>query len=206
MTRWRPCSSAASAWRTPARGSPVASTSTSSPDAPIRSMASSVRWVRPLASAAPQSGASSCSSGQPAPSSEARARSGFRSATPSTCRPGVRRAWARNMVPNLPPPITPTRIGRPASALRDNRWNRFMAAPRRPPARRIPVRSGQDSRVTVAAKGAAGVGPGINQQVIKKKEAEASPASDALRAVPFPAYVHVVIGTGFPQPVQDPCD
>jgi hypothetical protein len=42
--------------------------------------------------------------------------------------------------------------------------------------------------------------------MIKKKEAEASPASDALRAVPFPAYVHVVIGTGFPQPVQDPSD
>jgi hypothetical protein len=44
----------------------------------------------------------------------------------------------------------------------------------------------------------------FNLEEIKKKEAEASPASDALRAVPFPAYVHPLRVTGFPQPVQDP--
>jgi hypothetical protein len=30
----------------------------------------------------------------------------------------------------------------------------------------------------------------VNQKATKKKEAEASPASDALRAVPFPAFIH----------------
>ena len=38
---------------------------------------------------------------------------GVGSATPTTCRPRVSRAWARNIAPNLPAPISPTVIGRP---------------------------------------------------------------------------------------------
>ena len=45
-----------------------------------------------------------------------RARATSRSATPTTCMPRVRRACARNMVPNLPAPIRPTRH-RPAGGL-----------------------------------------------------------------------------------------
>jgi hypothetical protein len=36
----------------------------------------------------------------------------------------------------------------------------------------------------------------------KKKEAEASPASDALRAVPFPASDYDLTVAGFPQAVK----
>ena len=46
----------------------------------------------------------------------ARAAAGSRSAMPNTCNPGVRRACARNIEPNLPAPIRPTRTGLPASA------------------------------------------------------------------------------------------
>ena len=35
---------------------------------------------------------------------------------PATCSPGVRRACARNMLANLPQPISPTRTGRPRFA------------------------------------------------------------------------------------------
>ena len=42
--------------------------------------------------------------------------------------PGVSRACARNMVPNLPQPISPTRTGRPASARSESRRWRFMLA------------------------------------------------------------------------------
>ena len=44
-------------------------------------------------------------------------------------QPGVWRAWARNIVPNLPAPIRPTRIGAPAAArCASIRW-RFMTYP-----------------------------------------------------------------------------
>ena len=62
---------------------------------------------------ASKSGASICSSGQPASRMKLRARSGCRSATPSTCSPGVgapgRGTWCRTC---------PRRSGRPASARR----------------------------------------------------------------------------------------
>jgi hypothetical protein len=41
--------------------------------------------------------------------------------------------------------------------------------------------------LAAAGRKSAGGDEGLNQGAIKKKEAEASPASDALRAVPFPA-------------------
>src|SRR5215813_11396668 len=44
-----------------------------------------------------------------------RAREASRSATATRCIPSVQRAWARNMVPNLPAPIRPTVTGRPAA-------------------------------------------------------------------------------------------
>jgi hypothetical protein len=42
----------------------------------------------------------------------------------------------------------------------------------------------------------------LNPRAKKKKEAEASPASDALRAVPFPASNYIQSLAGFPQAVK----
>src|SRR5690606_12848183 len=70
--------------------------------------------------------ASSRSVGQPTPVSAARARSGARSATPTSAMPGVRNAWARYMVPNLPAPISPTRSGRPADSRSSSSLCRFI--------------------------------------------------------------------------------
>src|ERR1700683_904038 len=56
-----------------------------------------------------------------------RARCGTRSAIPRIWMPGMRRAWDRNMVPNLPAPISPTRNGLAASARSCSRRWRFIA-------------------------------------------------------------------------------
>src|SRR4029453_8285258 len=61
----------------------------------------------------------------------ARARPTSRSATATTCRPRVARACARNMVPNLPAPITPTVTGRPAASRASSMLWRFTGAPPR---------------------------------------------------------------------------
>src|SRR5690606_15854169 len=53
---------------------------------------------------------------QPTRSRLARARSGARSAMPTTCTPGMRGAWARYMEPNLPAPTRAIRTGRPSAA------------------------------------------------------------------------------------------
>ena len=47
---------------------------------------------------------------------DACARAGERSAMPSRCRPGVRGTCDRNIEPNLPAPMRPTRMGVPAWA------------------------------------------------------------------------------------------
>src|SRR5690349_20770897 len=44
------------------------------------------------------------------------------------CSPSVRRACARNMVPNLPAPISPTVTGRPAAFRSSNSVCRFTSA------------------------------------------------------------------------------
>src|SRR6266851_6451160 len=51
-----------------------------------------------------------------------------------TWNPAVRGAWARNIEPNLPAPINPTRTGRPASARARSFACRFIALLRRRPA------------------------------------------------------------------------
>ena len=51
----------------------------------------------------------SARAGQPVRASDARARSGARSAMPTTWMPGVCFACARYIEPNLPAPIRPTR-------------------------------------------------------------------------------------------------
>ena len=74
----------------------------------------------PPATASPIDLAAARSGAAPLIANARRARSRSRSATPTTCSPGVRCACDRNIVPNLPAPIKPTRIGfsacaRPAS-------------------------------------------------------------------------------------------
>src|SRR5256714_14508037 len=49
------------------------------------------------------------------------------SATPTTCMPCVRRAWLKNIVPNLPAPISPTVTGRPAAFRSSKSVCRFTA-------------------------------------------------------------------------------
>src|SRR3954453_5539765 len=51
------------------------------------------------------------------------------SATPTTCIPSVRRACDRNIVPNLPAPISPTVTGRPAALRSSNSACRFKRSP-----------------------------------------------------------------------------
>jgi hypothetical protein len=113
MTMCLPFRIAAVARRMPVFGSPVASTMTSISGCAIMASASSVRNVRPVFAASARELALDCSSGQDAVFSWERARATFRSATATTCRPSVVRAWARNIVPNLPAPTTPTVTGRP---------------------------------------------------------------------------------------------
>jgi hypothetical protein len=50
-----------------------------------------------------------------------RARSGSRSAMTETSSPAIIGTWFRNIDPNLPAPISPTRTGRPAAARCCNR-------------------------------------------------------------------------------------
>src|SRR5262249_26722801 len=61
----------------------------------------------------------------------ARARAGSRSAMPRRCSPGVRCAWARNIEPNLPAPMRPTRTSSPRSARAASFAPRFTALLRR---------------------------------------------------------------------------
>src|SRR5690606_3446699 len=74
------------------------------------------RKVFPVFRASSMELAPYCSSGHDAILSCDCARGMFRSATAATCMPTVVRAWARNIVPNLPAPIWPMRIGLPAAA------------------------------------------------------------------------------------------
>ena len=94
------------AWAMPAGAWPVASTTTStSPDA-IIAIASSVKRVAAMRA-----------SSQPTRRQAARARSGARSAIAVTSIPGVVGTCARNIEPNFPAPISPTRTGRRRQAL-----------------------------------------------------------------------------------------
>ena len=93
----RACAMPAGAW-------PVASTTTSmSADRSIAG-ASSVKRVAAMRSSL-----------QPTRRHASRARSGARSAIAATSIPGVDGTCARNIEPNLPAPISPTRTGRPCS-------------------------------------------------------------------------------------------
>ena len=94
----------------------MASITTSRPSAATSAAASSVTKVVPLSKAAAKELAPTRSAGQPVRARAARAFSGSKSATAITWKPAVMRAWAKNMDPNLPAPIKPTRTGRPASA------------------------------------------------------------------------------------------
>jgi hypothetical protein len=66
------------------------------------------------------------SGGQPTRSTAARAREALRSAMPTTCSPGVRGACDKNIEPNFPAPMTPTRTGVPASASAASLRDRLM--------------------------------------------------------------------------------
>src|SRR5688572_18571649 len=54
--------------------------------------------------------------------------------------PGVVRTWARNIEPNLPAPISPTRTGSPASARAFSIRERFIASSWPPEPRSYPRR------------------------------------------------------------------
>src|SRR5439155_863337 len=68
------------------------------------------------------------SAAQPVRASDARARSGARSAMPTMWMPGVCFACARYIAPNLPAPINPTVRGWPSAARCCSRRWRFMAS------------------------------------------------------------------------------
>src|SRR6185437_11565358 len=88
----------------PAGAWPVASTMTSIPGLAIIAMVSSRNRVAPIRA-----------SSHPTRRHASRARSGDRSAIAATSMPGVVGTWLRNMEPNFPAPIRPTRTGRPSS-------------------------------------------------------------------------------------------
>ncbi len=100
----------------PAAGLPVASITTSIPSAAIIASASSVTKVVPCALASAKDFACEASGAQPTRRSASCARAGARSAIAMTWSPVVRGACARNIEPNLPAPMRPTRTGLPASA------------------------------------------------------------------------------------------
>ncbi len=110
MTMCLRAAMAARAWRMPAAGWPVASTTTSMSGAAIMSSVSCVKRVSAISASL-----------QPTPRQAARARSADRSAMATTFSPGAVGTCARNMEPNLPAPIRPTRTGLPpaAAAARD---------------------------------------------------------------------------------------
>src|SRR5712691_5507770 len=128
MTMCLPWWIARRACRMPAGGRPVASTITSISGKAIIASASAETWVRPVLCASPSEPAEIACSPQPAVRSWLRARATSRSATPTTCRPRVTRACARNMVPNLPAPIRPTVTGRPAASRSSSMAWRFTEA------------------------------------------------------------------------------
>ena len=110
----------------PIRGSPVASITTSRAGCDSSVRASSQIWVAPVFAAPSRFGAAICSSLQPALRQLAAAFATSISAMPSTCRPLVRRACARNIVPNLPAPMIPARTGASVSARAANSMDRFI--------------------------------------------------------------------------------
>ena len=87
--------------------------------------ASSVMKVARFLCASSSEAAAYSASGQPAVFSWLRARATSRSATATICMPAVSRACDRNMVPNLPAPMTPTVTGRPAASRSSNLACRF---------------------------------------------------------------------------------
>src|SRR5271166_4255696 len=128
MTMCLPLAIASTACRMPAAGMPVASTTTSISGHAIKATASAVTCVRLPLHASASEAAEIAGSAQPAVSSCVLARMTSRSATATTCMPRVTRACARNMVPNLPAPITPTVTGLPAASRLSNMAWRFTAS------------------------------------------------------------------------------
>src|SRR5690606_26473950 len=118
LTTCLPCANAARMWSTAATGLPVDSTSISMRRSATSACQSSVIHVVPSRIASSIEPAPACPGFQPTRSRLARARSGARSAIPTTWTPGMRGAWARYMEPNLPAPTRAMRIGRPSAA----RW------------------------------------------------------------------------------------
>src|SRR6185437_15868744 len=116
-------------------GMPVASTITSMRGSPIIAIVSSVIKVARLPYAPASEDAAYCAAGQPAVANWLFARAVSRSATATTCRPRVRRACDRNMVPNLPAPIRPTVTGRPAASRSRSLADRFTGVVSRNPYR-----------------------------------------------------------------------
>src|ERR1700716_3425254 len=115
----------------------------------ISAAASSPTWVRRDLSASRSDAAPWASASQPAAPSWRRARATSRSASATRCMPGVRRTWARNMVPNLPAPMSPTVTGRPAAARARSIACRFMGTilqSRRQRSTAAPARRGHGSK------------------------------------------------------------
>ena len=110
----------------PAAGLPVASTMTSTAEA-ISAAESSSTQVLPVRTASSSVRAAHCSALQPTRANDSRARPTSKSAMPTMCIPGVRMPWDRNMEPNLPAPIRPTRTGRPLAARACSMVKRLMA-------------------------------------------------------------------------------
>ena len=92
----------------------------------MTAMASSVTKVLPVFKASAIDPASVCSLGQPTPTMRSLARPGIKSARPTRCMPVVRRTCDRNMVPNLPAPTWPMRMGLPAAARSRSMEERFI--------------------------------------------------------------------------------
>ena len=126
ITRCLPSSQHARTWAMPAAGLPVASMTISISGAAMRVSASSVTNVAQVAAAAANERALERSASQPARASDARARSGARSAMPTTWMPAVCFACARYIDPNLPAPMRPTRSGRAFAARASSIRCRFM--------------------------------------------------------------------------------
>ncbi len=100
----------------PAAGLPVASMTMSMNGLAISASVSSVTKVVALRAASSSDPTRKRSSGQPTRRIASCARAGERSETPTRWMPGVRHAWDRNIEPNFPAPIRPTRAGLPSAA------------------------------------------------------------------------------------------
>src|SRR5215471_2308334 len=145
MTICRPAAIAARAWAIPAAGDPVASTTTSTSGSVHNSLPEASNRVRSMQRVS-----------QPTLRQASRARSVSRSAIVDTSSPGIVGTWFRNIEPNLPAPISPTRTGLLVAARCCSRRWRFIALFRRYPNPALP---GKRGRVREGA-----VGAGVLQQ------------------------------------------